>query len=111
MTSMEGCVEFGYKLSTCSGRGGELKIFFRVSCKMIHNVQVLFCSVLSCVRRSVKFSVPSLRPLVVSDKNSIKLKMRNRHCMYLCMCFDVLLTVHLSIILATDQLNAQILVL
>ena len=32
-------------------------------------------------------------------------------CVCICDCFEVLLTVHLSIILVTDQLNAPILVL
>jgi len=65
MTSMEGCVEFGYKPNTCSGKERKTENLFRVSCKMIHNGQIHFCSVLSCVRRSVKFSILSLRPRVL----------------------------------------------
>jgi len=42
----------------------------------------------------------------VSDKFVEKIK----HFMYL-FIFDVLLTVHLSIVLVTDQLNAQIIIL
>ena len=47
-----------------------------------------------------------LRMRNVSDKFVEKIK----HFMYL-FIFDVLLTVHLSIVLVTDQLNAQIIIL
>jgi len=47
----------------------------------------------------------------MSDHSMDVYKLRRKYSLHRIIYFDVLLTVHLSIILATDKLNAQILVL
>jgi len=89
---MEEYVEFGYKPSTCSGKEKKTENLFRVSCKMIHNVQVPFCSVLSYVRRTVKFSVLSLRPLVLLIRAVLRWSWRIAivyTCVCVCVCIKI----------------------